>query len=201
MITAIGSFSGEVVFAGTSNGKMYRVDVRTGDSEEQRIVLPEPSPSTTMAGGAFTRIVGSSDSKMFACLVQATEEKKSGAGYSPPISAPVEQSYVLRLDGDTWVTPPGIGLPGELMYGLVVVAAPGTRVPYGLLCSTDDAVYISRDDGQTWQRASRGLPRRPHCGDLRFVVDRSGAMTIHLGTYGRSVWSVLLKQGMGNRLE
>ena len=57
-----------------------------------------------------------------------------------------------------------------------------------LVVSTDDKVYISRDDGQNWQPAALGLPRRPHCGDLRFVRDEEGGANLYLGTYGRSVW-------------
>jgi hypothetical protein len=71
---------------------------------------------------------------------------------------------------------------------MVAIAAPHTRIKHGLMVATDDAVYLSRNDGQTWQRASSGLPRRPHCGDLRFVIDSLGGANIYLGTFGRSVW-------------
>jgi len=49
---------------------------------------------------------------------------------------------------------------------MVAVGEPNTRVPHALLVSTDDRVYLSREDGAMWQQASMGLPRNPHCADL-----------------------------------
>ncbi len=188
-ISALGSFLGDRVFAGTGAGKMYVVDVATGSAVEQKVSLPKPSPSTKMQGGAFTRIVGFSDTAMFALLLGATEAKLNG---TPPLGTPAVQGYVLRLDGDAWKPTPGAGLPNEILYGMVAIAAPNTRITHGLMVAADDAVYLSRDDGKTWLRASLGLPRRPHCGDLRFVIDRLGGANIFLGTFGRSVWTAPL---------
>jgi len=56
-----------------------------------------------------------------------------------------------------------------------------------MLVSQDGGVWISRDDGATFARASKGLPRRAHGADLRFAPGREGG-TIFLATYGRSVW-------------
>jgi hypothetical protein len=185
MVSALGSFHGERIFAGTGQGKMYAIDSATGSVIGQKVTLPQPSPSTQMQDGAFIRIVGFDETKMFATLVGATEVKITGV---PILGTPAVQGYVLQLDGDTWNVTAGAGLPNEYLYGFVEISAPGTRIEHGLMATTDDAVYISRDDGQTWQRASSGLPRRAHCGDLRFVVDILGAAKIYLGTFGRSLW-------------
>lgn len=99
---------------------------------------------------------------------------------------------MLKFDGDAWKVTAGSGLPNEIIYGLVAVVAPNTRVPRALLAATDDAVYISRENADTWQKASAGLPKRAHCSDLRFVIDNLGSMTIYLGTFGRSLWMVEL---------
>jgi hypothetical protein len=146
-----------------------------------------------MAGGAVTRITGFSDETMFAVLINATEESLAPPGpFSPALLTPVlVQTYVLRFDGGGWSNTAGAGLPNEPIYGMVAVAAPQTRVEHGLLVSLDAAVYISRDDGQNWQRAALGLPRRPHCADLR-VASANRKTTIYLSTYGRSLWTATL---------
>jgi hypothetical protein len=185
-VGALGSFSGEKVLIGTGQGKMYVLDVATGGLVEQAVQLPKPSPSTQMKGGSFLRIVGFSESSMFALLLGATEVKLADG--SPPLGTPAVQGYVLRLDANTWKPTAGAGLPNEYVYGFVAISAPNKEIPHGLIAATDDAVYLSRDEGQTWQRASSGLPRRAHCGDLRFVRDSFGLQNIYLGTFGRSMW-------------
>jgi hypothetical protein len=193
IVEALGSFDGGRVFAGTLAGRIYVLDTATGGVVAQKINLPQPSPGTVMQGGAFKRIVGFSDTAMFASLLNAVEAKIGGTSVtSLPIINPVIQNYVLRLDGDTWVVTDGVGLPNEFMYGMVAVSAPNTRIPHGLLVSTDDAVYLSRDDGQSWMRAALGLPRRAHCGDLRFATDSAEGGDIYLGTFGRSIWTARL---------
>ena len=92
--------------------------------------------------------------------------------------------YVLRLDG-SWHALTG-GLPTEIVYGLE--SGPGDT----LFASTDSRVYGSADQGTSWRLASGGLPRRPHCADLRFARDASGAAQLFLGTYGRSLWVAAL---------
>ena len=209
-VGALGSFHGEKIYVGTrqekpeQRGGMYVIDVATGSVVAQTVALPKPSPSTRMQGGTFGRIVGlldkeTGETKMFATLIGATERDITTGGL-PGLGTPAVQGYVLRLDGDTWNYTAGAGLPNEYLYGFVAVNAPGTRIEHGLLVSTDDAVYISRDEGENWQRASSGLPRRPHCGDLRFVVKSTDpdnpvpgdSAYIYLGTFGRSVWIATL---------
>jgi hypothetical protein len=109
----------------------------------------------------------------------------------------VKANYVLRLDGKQWVPTLGTGLPGDLICGLEAVRVPSAQLPRALFVATDDRVYISRDDGENWQGASGGLPRRPHCADLRFVADDGGGENLYLSTYGRSIWVAQLRQGQG----
>jgi hypothetical protein len=184
-VAGLASISGDLVFAGTAQGKIYVFDTNTGSVVEQPVKLPKPSPSTRMKGGSIPRIVALDAVSMFAVLLGATETKADG---SAPFGTPAVQTYVLQLNNGSWSPTVGAGLPNEFLYGFVAVAAPNTEVPRGLLAATDDAVFISRDDGKSWQRASMGLPRRPHCSDLRFAIDSLGVTNIMLGTFGRSVW-------------
>jgi hypothetical protein len=192
-VAGLGSFLGERVFAGTGSGKIYVLEVASGKVVAQTVNLPRPTPRTVMQGGAVLRIVGFSDTAMFALLIGAREAPNSSGGVSVPFIASLVPTYVLRLDGNVWNVTAGAGLPNEFTYGLVAVVAPQTRIPHGLLVSTDNEVYLSRDDGQNWQPAASGLPRRPHGGDLRFVLDRKGGANIYLGTFGRSVWNLKLR--------
>jgi hypothetical protein len=193
-IDALASVGG-TIYAGTEGtGRLFAVDTAQGTAIEQPVVLPKPSPGTQMRGGTFTRIFAFGEGDLFAILNGASE-KPLTPPIVPPIGVapPLVYSYVMRFNGGQWKPTQGIGLPGDFMWGGEAVAAPGSRVPRGLVVSTDDAVYISRDDGQTWQRASQGLPRRAHCGDLRFVADEEGGANLYLGTYGRSVWIATLR--------
>ncbi len=103
----------------------------------------------------------------------------------------------MRRDSGVWNSTPSVGLPNEYLYGFVAISALYTRIPRGLMASTDDAVYLSRDDGNIWSRASSGLPRRAHCGDLRYVERYPSSSTIYLGTFGWSVWIAELSTGTG----
>jgi hypothetical protein len=192
--SAVTSHRGNRVFVGTLAGKIYSLDTAAGTIAEQTVKLPNPSPSTRMQGGTVTRITGFSDNEMFAVLVKATEKSiKPLDPLMPLLVSPIlVQTYVLSFDGTGWVNTPGSGLPNAPIFGMVAVAAPQTHVQHGLLTSQDTAVYISRDNGQTWQQASMGLPRRPHCADLRFAFSGPERGTIFLSTYGRSLWTASL---------
>ncbi|MCX5545579.1 hypothetical protein M3A49_40210 [Paraburkholderia sp. CNPSo 3076] len=177
---AFASFDGVSVFVGTWNdGRMFQVDSAQGTVVELPVVLPQPSPGNPMTGGSVIRIVAFSDAVLFAIL----------DGASAKLNPAVTANYILQLDSANarWVPTPGAGLPNEPLFGLETVEVPRSRVPHALFVCTDDQVYISRDDGQTWQGASLNLPSRPHCGDLRFCVGPNGGV-LYLGTFGRSMW-------------
>lgn len=190
-VSAVGSSTGATIYAGSlGSGRMFAIDTVTGAAAEQKVVLPKPSPGTRMQGGTFTRIFGFAEDDLFAILNGASETPIAQSGVPVAITPAtlIVTSYVMRLEGKEWRPTQGIGLPGSYMWGADAVAAPRSRAARALVVSTDDKVYISRNDGANWQQASMGLPRRPHCGDLRFVRDEEGGANIYLGTYGRSVW-------------
>ncbi|PRY15301.1 hypothetical protein [Kineococcus rhizosphaerae] len=188
--TALGSVLGFQVLVGTQSGKLYVVDPAAGTVTEQTVTLPKTGPGRVMAGGAVVRVVGFSDGTQLVVLVGAVETRTGPVGPLPPLPLPVPPTtYVLASDGTSWSPTLGLGLPNEPVYGCTTVEAPGTRLARGVLLALDSTAYVSRDDGQTWQRAGEGLPARPHCADLRYAAhpaDIGG--TILLTTYGRSLW-------------
>jgi hypothetical protein len=190
-ISGVGSYHGGTIHVGTGNGRMFAVDTKQHTWLELSVQLPKPTPSAKVTGGQIDRIAAFSESEIFATMNGATATMVS------PITGKtttITSYYILRLDGLHWVVTPGFGLPQEGLYGLEAVAEPNTRLPHALLVTTDDRVYISRDDGASWQQASLGLPRNPHCADIRFV-SAPGAAAVYLSTFGRSVYVVSLRGG------
>lgn len=66
------------------------------------------------------------------------------------------------------------------------------RFPNALFAATETRVFWSSDLGDTWVDISSGLPANPHCTDIRFGFEDSGACFLHLSTYGWSAWRKLL---------
>ena len=94
------------------------------------------------------------------------------------------KNYVLRIIPPN--AEPLAALPKTRYFGLTVARE---REDTALYAASDNEVYVSRDPGDalgnTWRRASRGLPKRAHCADLSYTaVDHS----LYLSTYGRSFW-------------
>jgi hypothetical protein len=59
--------------------------------------------------------------------------------------------------------------------------------PVTLAAATESSVYVSPDLGENWLQYNVGLPRSPHCSDLRFG-SLEGRQMLYLSTFGRSVW-------------
>jgi hypothetical protein len=193
VVAGLASYHGGTIFVGTqgvigtSLAEIYVLDSKQGTALKLSIDLPKPSPTAKLSGGNIPRIVMFTDRDVFALMnnVVATDSGK--------VNSTVTSSYVLRLDGLKWVVTPGMGLTNEQMLGLEAVAVPNSHFSRALFVSTDEYVYTTRDDGATWQRCSLGLPRNPHCADLRSAASDSGAY-LYLSTYGRSVWVAPLRQ-------
>ena len=187
VISAVGSYDGGTILVGAS-GRMFVVDTSLGGVLiETPVVLPSPAPGRRMQAGGIYRVVAMSATEAYVMMSGASATWKSPLGATTTVTA----AYVLQLDALQWVVTAGAGLPNEPLFGLEVVAEPETRVPHALFVSTDDRVYVSRDKGSSWQQASQGLPRNPHCADLRFgsmsVIQNPGAW-VCLSTFGRSVY-------------
>jgi hypothetical protein len=180
IISAVGSYNGETVHVGTADGRMFVVDTSLSSAVEVVVNLPKPYPNARVQGGQITRIAALPKPLAFAVMNGATAT--SGAG----VALTLTTYYILRLDNSQWNVTQGLGLPNEPFFGLEVVSEPQIELPRGVFVSTDDRVFVSRNDGYTWQRAALGLPRNPHCGDLRWVSTNRGSW-LYLATYGRSV--------------
>jgi hypothetical protein len=163
-IEAMGSATGSAITIGTSEGRLFGHNMESGFNVEQRM-LQRAAPA-----GTITRIVVVSDE------LQLAVHNVGALG------------YVLRSDGRGWRPLIG-GLPTDTFYSLEL---DWTVSPALLFAATDRAVYVSRDLGITWRRASLGLPKRPHCADLRFVTEPGGKRIMYLTTYGRSLWRAVI---------
>jgi hypothetical protein len=159
-ITAVGSLDGSTIFVGTAKGRIFAFDSKQGSALELNVLLSADAP------GGIHRFAVQSATGAFAIL------NRGGNG------------YILRLNTLRWEPLAG-GLPNESFFGLEV---DWTADPKTLFAVTDSRVYASRDNGDTWQSESQGLPRRPHCSDLRFVTKPTGGHYLYSSTYGRSLF-------------
>lgn len=193
VITALGSYTGSTIHIGTY-GKMFVMDTKTGTSHEVPIAITKADPDSTLTIGGITRIVFFNEKEVFAILNGLTETIDMSAHVLGGVSKTTTTYHIIRLDGAKWVLTPGNGLPSEPMYGLEAVQLSNSRFAHTLFVSTNDAVYASRENAETWGRAAQNLPVNPHCGDLRFMsFTFSEAAYLYLGTFGRSVWRAKLR--------
>jgi hypothetical protein len=163
-VYAVGSFNGDTVFVGTQDGRIFALEP-FGSALELNV------PIRKTGEGAIQNLLPLTDRLVFATFNRDAE------------------GFVLRLGSQGWDTLSG-GLPNEKFFAL---EADRTASPKTIFAATDAGVYVSGDNGDTWQSASQGLPKRPHCADLRFVTQSSGEHYLYLSTYGRSVWQAQLK--------
>jgi hypothetical protein len=178
-ITALGSADGRTVFVGKSGGLIYLINTDQGTTQ-QLAVVPLQDPSGGDLGATIDRIAVQSSNLAFAIL----SNSKSNLG----------QNFILRWDGASWnAVGVGKGLPGDQFTAL---ESTPPKPLFALFAATDKQVFESDDNGDTWQAQSGGLPVRPHCSDLRFVTEPTGARFLYLSTYGRSVWRVSLDAPM-----
>jgi hypothetical protein len=97
---------------------------------------------------------------------------------------------ILRFDGTAWVSTTGGG------WNAFIADAESGRI----FASTDADVFVSSDRGGNWLDASKGLPARPRCNDLRIADDGEGGRDLYLGTYGRSVWRATIAVNVDDSL-
>lgn len=202
-VGAVASLAGHTVFVGANNSRIFAFDSAQGTSLQTPIDLPKPYPNAVQSGGVVTRIVALPDQSAFALLNGVTFEPPKADPSSPIIGIyqlPVTMSYVLRLDGLKWVPTAwkatvGVTELDGYLYGIDVVTL--TR-PHTIFVATDNQVYGSIDDGNSWKLASSGLPVRPHNADLRYAAGPGQeAGWLYLSTFGRSVWRAYMGQFQG----
>jgi hypothetical protein len=160
-ISALGVDDGGIVYVGTQDGRIFALSVGSGPPLELTVEKPFDSPK-----GWISRIV-TYRNDAFAVMY-------SGTG-----------SYVLRLNTFTWrILRGGFELPFEPIHGLDINRM---GAPVSLAAATESSVYVSPDLGDNWLQYNVGLPRMPHCSDLRFGT-LEGRQKLYVSTWGRSVW-------------
>jgi hypothetical protein len=107
----------------------------------------------------------------------------------PSNSDPAGRGRLLRTNNGGLKWDVIAGLPNGNIYGL---DEDWTTSPPTLFVATDTQVLRSRDDGTTWTPVNDGLPKLPHCSDLRFVAYPGGKRYLYLGTWGWSLWRAAL---------
>jgi hypothetical protein len=185
-ISALAALNNGTVMVGTGAGKFFILELRPGGLVVGQALPVSPPPG--IPTGQVNRIVWSSASS------SPIIGRPVPPPPPPPPGLPFWSAYrafaifntaaggaILRFDGTSW-SPVDPGLPGGPYYGL---AADG----FGRIwTSTDDRVFVSRDGGVSWKDASRGLPLRAHCRELRYNLVQQNSPSLYLSTYGRSVW-------------
>jgi hypothetical protein len=164
-VSAVSSRDGTVVFVGTYGARMFLINPWNDlPVELVNTAISKPSGDESFIVHRIVTIDGRS---AFASCNRS--DRSSGT--------------VLRWDGDTWS--PVVGdFPREFIYAM---EADVTTDPPTIYAATDAKVYSSNNWGASWGDVSGGLPRRPHCSDLRYFQDETGSY-LYLSTFGRSLW-------------
>ncbi len=178
-ISAIASRDGGVIYIGTKGGRLIVFEQATRLAREITVPLRNNPWGDTTA--VINRIAVANDKLAFATY-NINRSRQPGASYSG-----VKKGYILRIK------PPHSevlkALPVDGYYGIEIAHEPERLALY---TCTDSDVYVSQDAneflGDSWLRASQGLPKRPHCGDLSYVLQPNGERWLYLSTYGRSFW-------------
>ncbi|MGF6780307.1 hypothetical protein [Paraburkholderia sp. GAS334] len=159
---SVASVDGTAIFVGTDHRRIFNLDPLNGAAVEY---LYDASLNAT---GTILRIVAYSNDRAYAI------QNWNSSG------------DIIALRGLVW-SPARNGIPKAegTFWGLTAARNIDNDT---LIAVTDAHAWISYDEARSWQRASKGLPVRPHCADIRFGRNADGSQRLHLGTYGRSAW-------------
>ncbi len=169
-VDALGSYSGVNIFVGTLDGRMFALSPGLHVANPMSVL---PGKSLT---GRISRILTVSEHLAFAAFNVGDLE-----------------GLIMKLVEGRWVqvgaSRPDAGLPNETFYAL---ACDSTTATPTIFAATDTHLFSSYDLGGSFRSASQGLPARPHCADLRFVLHPVGVRDLYLSTFGRSVFRARL---------
>jgi hypothetical protein len=162
-VTAVGSLGGNAVFAGTNNGKVFRLDAP--DWSITDLLAP-------LASASVTRFAVPSADLVY-LIAGATVFADDAAGWR-------------TLPGKV-IGPGGLGvLPNTGNFTGIEVDR--TINPATVYVASGAGVWKSDDTGVTWSDFNSGLPNAPQCQDLRIATEASGVTFLYVSTWG---WSVL----------
>lgn len=106
------------------------------------------------------------------------------------IFATANRKGILWYNGISWILI--VGIPSSSFYA--IESDPTNH--QALYVATEDMVYQSTNNGNNWTPFSNGLPKMPHCADLRFIQGNNGLNILYVATYGRSVYKIQLNLGV-----
>ena len=176
-VTAVSSLHGDIIWIGTGDGRIFSMGAKIPPGANFGSTPFEFATPRNSDPGEVDRFVIMSDA-----LGYAIYNRKSGSG------------ALLQLNFFSWDplgansnVAKGDGLPTDEgpFYAL---ATDRDANPHTLFLATDNRVYVSRDDANSRQLGTYGLPTRPHCADLRVDPGDSKTRFVYLSTFGRSVW-------------
>ena len=75
---------------------------------------------------------------------------------------------------------------------LIALSIDRVTSPPTLYACTDNNVFVSLDEGDTWLLATTHLPSRTHCTSFAVGAARPSGRYLYLATYGRSVWQATI---------
>ena len=159
-ITCASSGDGQVIFAGFSDGSIAGFNTAARSTTFHTVHAGRDGP------GSIMRLVMHNTAHAFAIYSRG----RTGG--------------VLRYLGSTWEHLEH-GLPVDVFWSL---ATDWTVNPPTMFVATESRVYMSTDDGASWQITSTGLPAFAHLNNLSFVQESNGNRWLHASTWGRSVF-------------
>ena len=172
IISAVGSADGKKIYLATygpSDAQLYVVDTESGSVSPMGPLPMRPDSMAAVDPKARVhRFVVLSDDSAFAIYNS---------------NRPNSSRLLRTTDGGaTWEVVPG---PSENLASVELDWTTGTFY----VCDAEH-VWLSRNKGKTWVRASLGLPEHCQGNDLRFVAQPDGKNFLYLATYGWSLWRV-----------
>jgi hypothetical protein len=164
-VTALGSFDGNLIVAGLSNGKLLRLDQPNFNPVE----IPfAPNTDSIVAVQVAT----------------------------PDLVFAATDNAVIKVKGNT-VTRSSTGMMGPV--SLLSLAVDRDAIPVQPYVASDLNLWTSGDEGETWFEFTQGLPRAPHCKEIRVVKDVSGVRFLYLATFGWSIFRTPLNTDVVER--
>ena len=165
-ITSVASLTGHQVFAGTKQGRIFSF-------------APFQTP--------FELVVSPSD-KGPVHHITVVRDALAFALYDGPFTKAVLQSEFFNWDplGSNDNVARGLNL--DSTENFIAMTVDRETNPFTLYACTDNNVFVSRDEGDTWLLATTHLPSRSHCTSFAIGAARPSGRHLYLSTYGRSVW-------------
>ena len=167
-----------------SNAKLLKLGVIS----EAVGALASLGGATLLVGTTTGRIFSFESSSGVATEFSLPDDVSGGISrlevIAPLLAYALAGTDILRSDGRAWTPTTPLTATSESKWLTFAVDSDTRR----LFAATDSDVWVSHNHGRTWVDASNGLPKRPHCNDLRVGADAAGGAAIYLASYGRSVW-------------